>query len=115
MDLDLQRVRANVRSADTEDLLDRATVYRAGMEPEALEVIDRELRERGVSAGDIAVHAERRQRTLLQDPDGRVRECRRCHRPAVVVGWEWGRLWWLLPLFPRRAAYCEEHRPREKG
>ena len=34
--LDLERVQANVRKADMEDLLDRATVYRNGMEPDAL-------------------------------------------------------------------------------
>ena len=35
--LNLDRVQANVRKADLEDLLDRATVYRNGMEPAALE------------------------------------------------------------------------------
>jgi hypothetical protein len=31
MNLNLDKVRENVRRADTEDLLDRATVYRQGM------------------------------------------------------------------------------------
>ena len=41
MELDLERVRANAQQASTEDLLDRATVFRDGMEPEALEIIAR--------------------------------------------------------------------------
>ena len=37
-----ERVWQNAREASTEDLLDRVTVYRAGMEPEALEIIEEE-------------------------------------------------------------------------
>ena len=40
MRLDLDRVRANVRAAGTEDLMDRSTVWRDGMEPEALDIIE---------------------------------------------------------------------------
>ena len=36
MQFDIQRVRANIRQASTEDLLDRVTVYRAEMEPTAV-------------------------------------------------------------------------------
>ena len=43
MTIEHERIRDNVHKADTEDLLDRATVYRAGMEPEALEIIEEEL------------------------------------------------------------------------
>ena len=50
---DLERVKANVRQATTEDLLDRVTVYRAGMEDTALEVIEDELRARKLSAAEI--------------------------------------------------------------
>src|SRR3954453_4314818 len=45
--LDLDRVRQNVLRATDEDLLDRATVYRRGMEAAALDIIDAELAERG--------------------------------------------------------------------
>ena len=34
MRFDVERVRQNVQQATTEDLLDRLTVYREGMEPE---------------------------------------------------------------------------------
>src|SRR5437660_1181056 len=102
MKVDLERVRANVRRATTEDLLDRATVYRGGMEPEALEVIDAELRSRGVTPEDVAAHERRRgEEGLVRGAEGWPRVCAKCGRPATWEGWTWGRLWWLLPLFPR--------------
>jgi hypothetical protein len=110
--LDLERVRANVRSADTEDLLDRATVYRAGMEPAALELIEEELRSRGVGAAELADHAARREGAVLAD-EGWAISCSRCRRPAVTLRWGWHRLWGLVPIFPRRLAFCEQHRPRD--
>jgi hypothetical protein len=107
MRLDLNKVRANVAQASTEDLLDRATVYRQGMEPEALALIDEELRARGVGPAELAAHAERRQGAL----PGPV-PCEKCRRPAVVCHRGWHRLWGLVPIFPRTLAYCQEHRPQ---
>jgi hypothetical protein len=112
MTLDLERVRANVRGATTEDLLDRATVYRSGMEPEALALIDEELRARGVTLDAVVAHETVRGVGLVRGPEGWPRVCEECGRPATWQGWTWGRLWWLLPAFPRRARYCDEHRPR---
>src|SRR5205085_8078170 len=100
LELNLERVQANVRKAETEDLLDRATVYRAGMEPAALELIDAELRARGVGEAEIAAHVRRRSMTLY-GADGLALKCGECRRPAVVRKWGWHRLWGLLPLFPR--------------
>ena len=114
MRLDLDRVRANVRRASTEDLLDRATVYREGMEPAALDLIDRELQERGISPAERAAHEERRRRRMLIGPDGLPVRCCRCERPAVIERRDWHRLWKVLPLFPRRFAYCAEHAPDEE-
>jgi hypothetical protein len=108
---DLERVRANVRKATTEDLLDRVTVYRAGMEESALEVIEDELRARNVRGADIQAHAERRRQETQMLPDGTAVPCSFCHRPAVAEGWGWHRIWGLLPLFPRFYHYCSEHRP----
>jgi hypothetical protein len=108
MELNLERVRAGVKAASTEDLLDRATVYRAGMEPEALAIIDEELHQRGVTAGEIHDHAERqRGKSLLEG--GLPGRCARCARPAATHAWRWHRLWGVLPLFPRWVALCEEH------
>jgi hypothetical protein len=113
MRLDLEKVQANVARAETEDLLDRATVYRAGMEPEALALIDAELEARGITAEEIANHAQARQLTSLMGPDGLPVKCWRCHRPAVGAGWSWHRLWGLLPVFPRWLAFCGKHLPGE--
>ena len=109
MELDLDKVRANVRQAETADLLDRATVWRDGMEPEALEVIEAELRRRGVRADEVEAHARRRAETTIVRRDGLPAVCYRCGKPAVARRWVWGRRWRFGPPFPRRAGVCEEH------
>src|SRR5437870_5713668 len=97
---DLDRVKRNVRAAETEDLLDRATVYRRGMEPAALEVIESELRARGVRPEEIESHNERRRQETRVLADGTARRCSFCDRPAIAEGRGWHRLWRLVPLFP---------------
>jgi hypothetical protein len=109
MQLNLDKVRENVRRASTEDLLDRATVYRPGMEPEALAIIDAELEARGVGPAELAAHAESVRAGTLRGPDGTALRCHECHRPAVVRAWDWHRLWGRVPVFPRRFRLCEEH------
>jgi hypothetical protein len=111
MELDLERVRKNVERATTEDLLDRATVYRAGMEPDALRLIIEELGARGVSAEAVAEHEAARMRTAIMLPDGTARPCSFCDRPAAVRIWGWHRMWGKLPVFPRVFSYCEVHTP----
>jgi hypothetical protein len=106
-----ERVRANVGKATTEDLLDRATVYRGGMEPEALDIIDAELRRRGVTPEQVRAHAESRAAAGVRTKDGPAAQCSFCDRPAVAEGWGWHRLWGRLPVFPRRFRWCAEHRP----
>ena len=98
---DRKRVRENVRKAETEDLLDRVTVYRAGMEPDALYVIEEELRQRGVTAADIDAHARRREEAGLCDNDGIAAQLFVVlrGRPWCGAG-GWHKLWGLLPLFP---------------
>jgi len=109
MEFSLERVQENVRQATTEDLLDRVTVYRAGLEPEALPVILEELRSRGVTAEAIVAHEEARQ-TVIFDPSGPAFKCHWCPKPAVAREWGWHRLFGKLPLFPRTFYLCEEHR-----
>jgi hypothetical protein len=111
MQYDRDKVSENARKAETEDLLDRVTVYRTGMEPDALYVIEEELRRRGVTAADIDAHARRREEAGLCDDGGLPARCDICGRPAVARGWGWHRLWGSLPLFPRPFWYCETHRP----
>jgi hypothetical protein len=104
---DAQKVLLNARQATTDDLLDRVTAYRDGMEPEAVEILEAELRRRGVGREQIERHAAE----VGRPPHGAAAMCSYCRRPAVAAGWAWHRLWSRLPLFPRRVRYCAEHRP----
>lgn len=109
-EFDPERVLADVRGADTEDLLDRITVYREAYEPQAVRIIEDELRRRGVRSDEIGSHA-RRHADVLRGPDGMVLQCDFCRRPAVEVATEWHRVWKVVPLFRRVYRYCELHRP----
>jgi hypothetical protein len=117
-DFDPGRVIANACASETEDLLDRVTVYRDGMEPEAVEIIEDELRRRGVGPEEMAAHAARHAGAVVEGHDGVAERCSYCRRPAVAAGWGWQRLWNLLPVFPRRFFYCQVHnesrRPRHE-
>lgn len=113
MQFDIRRVAENVRKTDTEDLLDRATVYSGGMEPAALDLIRGELTRRGVTADDILDHWERRRPVVIVRADGTVVRCSLCDRPAVVRGRGWHRLFGRIPVFPRLFSYCDHHGPRE--
>jgi hypothetical protein len=109
MRLNLERVRLNSHEATTEDLLDRVTVYRSAMEEAALEIIEEELRARGVGPEEVREHGALRERETLPLADGTVAVCSFCHRPAVAEGWGWHRWWGLVPLFPRYFRYCTRH------
>lgn len=110
MRLDLDKVSANAREAETEDLLDRVTVYRDGMEPAALDILEAELRQRGISHQELETHAAQR-RHVLRDETQIARKCTFCHRPAAKAGWGWHRLWGWIPVFPRRLTWCDVHLP----
>ena len=109
MEFNLDRVRANVKRASTDDLLDRATVYRAGLEPAALPVILEELKARGVTPEAVVRHEQARTGVVV-DPVGVARQCARCRKPAVVREWGWHRMYGKVPLFPRKFYLCEDHR-----
>jgi hypothetical protein len=109
MDWDREKLLLNIRNADTDDLLDRATAYRANMEPEAVELIEIELRRRGITAASIATHAEACQTECLFDADGTAKMCSFCRRPAVTEGWGWHRILQKVPVIPRWLRYCKDH------
>ena len=115
MELNLRAVATNIRRADTEELLDRVTVYRAGMEPAALDLIEGELSRRGITPEDIEEHERQRRETTLFADDGTAVRCSFCERPAEVRGWGWHRLWGRVPVFPRVFTYCDRHRPDAGG
>ncbi len=112
MNLDLDRVRENAEKAATEDLLDRVTVFRPQMEPDAVEVIEQVLRRRGVGPERVEAYARSASEKVLRLADGAAATCSFCSRAAVAEGWGWHRWRGGLPLFPRRFRYCPDHRPK---
>jgi hypothetical protein len=111
VELDLHKVADYIRRAKTEELLDRVTVYRDGMEPAAVDLMENELARRGLSPEEIEDHDRRQRESALFHDDGTAVRCSFCERPAVLRAWGWHRLWGSVPVFPRRFAYCELHRP----
>lgn len=107
---DSQRVLANVRHADTLDLLNRVTAFRAGMEPLAIQIIETELHDRGIGPQEIEEHGAQLGPDLIFAEDGCAVRCSFCRQPAVAEGWGWHLLWGKLPVFPRYFFYCCVHR-----
>lgn len=112
MHLDLPRVKANAEKASTEDLIERVTVFRDQMEPEAVEVIEQELRKRGYGPEKVAALGRSAAEAVVRRPDGTAAACSFCSRAAVAQGWGWHRWRGGLPLFPRWLRYCSEHKPK---
>jgi hypothetical protein len=106
--MDLERVKKNAKESTDEDLLDRVTVYRAGIEEPALEVLEQELRSRGVTDEQVEAHREMSRNVLWEKP-GLAWRCGFCDRPAVVELVRWHRLLGIFPLFPRLVRCCREH------
>ena len=106
-----ERVLANIRKADTDDLLDRITAYRAGMEPNAIDMVETELRRRNVTDDEIKNRQAWCEETCLFDERGCAKMCALCRRPAVREGWRWHKLLGRLPLFPRWMTLCQDHWP----
>lgn len=109
MKTDPERMRQNACQASAEDLLDRITAFRESMEPEAIPIIEAELRERGIGPLEIHAHRGKLGAHLLCRPDGSVEKCSRCRRPAVAREWTWFRLWRVIPLFPWKVCFCRDH------
>ncbi len=127
MDFQLKRVAEYIRRAPTEELLDRVTVYREGMEPAALDLMEGELDRRGVSREQIAEHDAKHRAAAIMLPDGTAMRCSFCDRPAVRQARAWHRmklriplialllgradvpLGFSIPIFRMTFAYCEAH------
>jgi hypothetical protein len=107
---DMERVMVNAGQAGTEDLLDRVTVFREGMDPAALPILEQELRARGVTQQNIQAHAATRLQQRIVLSKGAPARCSCCQKPAVTTVRDWYRVWGFLPLFPRSFHYCAEHR-----
>lgn len=111
MHLPLKEIAAYTRRATTEELLDRVTIYRDGMEPAALDLMEGELDRRGVTRSQIAQHDAKQQAAALRHPDGSARRCEKCDRPAVNQHRRWHKLYGFIPVFRRTFYACEDHRP----
>ncbi|MCU0704943.1 MAG: hypothetical protein MUF18_13280 [Fimbriiglobus sp.] len=116
MTFDLKSVAEFVRKAETEDLLDRVTVYREAMEPAAVDLMENELWRRGLSPQEVAEHASERSEVVRRADGSPIRCTHRdrsrgfaCDRPAVSVGWHWFRLWGRVPVVPWPLPRCKEH------
>jgi hypothetical protein len=114
MEFNLKRVAEFIRGADTEELLDRVTVYREGMEPAALDLMEGELDRRGVTREEIAEHDAKRRESAIILQDGTAMRCSFCDRPAVKQARGWHRLFGRVPIFPKVFAYCDFHSARDK-
>jgi hypothetical protein len=116
MEFDLKPVAEFIRQADTEDLLDRVTVFRESMEPAAVDLMENELWRRGVTPDEVAEHAAERG-DVVRRADGTVVRCTHrdrsrgfyCDRPAVGVHWHWFRLWGKVPVVPWPLPRCGVH------
>ncbi len=115
MRFDPDKTLANARRAETEELLDRVTAFREGMEPEAVEIIEAELARRGITPEDIHAHYRAFQHQVIEEKDGFVARCSFCQRAAIESRYAWHKLWGILPLFKRMFYYCEKHWAERRG
>lgn len=107
--LNIERLKENIRAASTEDLMDRITFYKAGLELEAQLMIEVELRRRGVKDEAIEEWGPKPGDPYIWLEDGLAAPCSICRRPAVQDKRGWYRLWGKLPIFPRIYRYCRDH------
>jgi hypothetical protein len=106
---DSTAVDKNVKESTTEDLLDRITAFRSGMEPEAIPIIEAQLARRGIDRADIDRHEAENCADVILRPEGFAYRCSYCRRPAVVRRWGWHWLGGLVPVLPRILSYCARH------
>jgi hypothetical protein len=114
MHLDLDKVRTNAEKTTVEELLDRVTVFRGLMEPEAVEVIEQVLWRRGVGPERVAAYGREASASVIRRSDGSAEACSYCPRAAVARGWGWHRFRGGLPIFPRPVRWCPDHKPKKK-
>ena len=112
LDFSCRRIEELAQNDTEEVLMDRVTVYRAGMEPEAVGIFERELARRGVTQLQIDAHDAARRQSAIMLEDGTARRCSFCERPAILERWGCYRCFRVVPVFPRRLALCDVHQVR---
>lgn len=98
-----------LQRAENEELLDRVTVLRDELEPEARSRIESELTNRGVSPTEVASHGAAREAECLRRADGSVRRCWRCPALATELVRRWWKLYGVIPVVPVSRPVCREH------
>lgn len=100
---------AHAAQMEKEELLDRVTVFRDAMQPEAVEVMEAELARRGVGPDDIHQHLRQMKHRVIHDAHGVPAQCSFCERAAVEQREDFHKLWRLIPVAKRNWYYCERH------
>jgi hypothetical protein len=103
------------RTAETPVLLDRVTVLREDMDPDAVEIFLAELARRGVGPDRIRDHELAWKTRVLQRPDGLPATCVWCGRAATVQRQAWHKFLRLVPVYRRTLYYCDAHAPTVDG
>ena len=104
-----QKLLAHVQQMEQEELLDRVTVFRDAMRPDAVEVMEAELARRGVGPDEIHQHHRQIRHRVLLDSHGIPLQCSWCERAAVEKREDLHKLWRLIPVAKRVWYYCERH------
>lgn len=111
MEFDPDRVRKNASLAETADLLERVTIQRDELEPEALAIIMQELLSRNIRP-EAVVNFECLRSQAIYDSNGNPRLCRYCRRPAIFTQKGWFKLFRFVPIFPITEYCCAAHTRR---
>jgi hypothetical protein len=115
MNVPEEKILKFARQAETPVLLDRVTVLRAEMEPDAVEIFLAELARRGIGPEDIRDHEREWKHKVLKLPGGLPATCSWCGRAATVQRQAWHKFLRLIPIYKRTQYYCDEHAPPTVG
>lgn len=115
MDVSETKLLKFAHQAETPVLLDRVTVLREGMTPDAVEIFLAELARRGVGPEQIRDHEREWKPRVLQRPDGLPATCTWCGRAATTQRQAWHKLFRLFPVYKRTQYYCNDHAPSAGG
>ena len=108
MDTIHEQVRKFAALAETNDLIERVTIQRDDLDPEALTIIMQELLSRNISAETVSEYEKSRDK-FLYDSQGKPRLCNICGRPAISSIKSWLKFLRIVPIMPITEYCCEAH------
>jgi hypothetical protein len=115
MEISPAKLLAHVAQMDQEELLDRVTVFREVMRPDAVEVMEAELARRGIGPDEIHQHHRQIKHRVLRDSHGIPAQCSWCERAAVEKREDFHKFWRLIPVAKRIWYYCDRHFAEKKS